>query len=215
MKGTEGVQSVNKATVGVGALLILLVLNLAFGNPLFNLFFGGGVSAGTRPTPPRPLTPGKDKIEMASLQGASKSTVRPAARVKDEFARYDPSLNQGELKSLLSRPVPKLGRNPFEFETKPKDLTKGPDTPAPPPTPPAPPPIPLKAVGYGEKPGGTKEAYICESRPDGTCRDDQEVYVAHEGEEFGKRYKATKITPQQIEVEDQTSHQTVQLLIPQ
>ena len=39
--------------------------------------------------------------------------------------------------------------------------------------------------------------------------------MVHEGEEFGKRYKAVKITPQQIEVEDQTTHQTGQLLIPQ
>ncbi len=197
----------NKATAGVGVLLLVLILNLAFGNPLFNLFFGGGVSAGTRPTPPPPVTPGKDKIGRASPKAASKSTVGPTATIKDEFARYDPSLNLDELKDLVSRPGPKLGRNPFEFGTTPQDLTKKTDqTQTAPPPPPPPPPIPLKAVGYAEKPGGVKEAYIS---------DDQEVYVVHEGEEFGNRYKAIKITPQQIEVEDQTGHQTVQLLIPQ
>ena len=205
MKGTEGFQSVNKATVGVGVLLVLLFLNLAFGNPLFHLFFGAGVSAGTRPTPPRP-TASKDQAEKAPAKGASKSTAGPATKAKDEFARYDPSLNLDELKDILSRPVTQPGRNPFELNAPPKALANHPEPPPPPQAPPPPPPIPLKAVGYSEKPGGVKEAYIS---------DDQEVYVVHEGEEFGKRYKAVKITPQQIDVEDQTTHQTGQLLIPQ
>ena len=38
MKGGERFQSGNKASVGMGVLLVLLLLNLAFGNPLFNLF---------------------------------------------------------------------------------------------------------------------------------------------------------------------------------
>ena len=195
----------NKATVGVGVLLVLLFLNLAFGNPLFHLFFGAGVSAGTRPTPPRPTAASKAQGEKASPKEASKSTAGPATKVKDEFARYDPALNLDELKDILSRPVPQPSRNPFELHATPKALPANPEPP-PPQTPPPPPPIPLKAVGYSEKPGGIKEAYVT---------DDQEVYVVHEGEEFGKHYKAVKITPQQIEVEDQTTHQTGQLLIPQ
>ena len=204
MKGTEGFRSVNKAAVGVGVLLILLLLNLALGNPLFHLFFGAGVNAGTRPTPPRP-TASKDGAEKAPSKGVSKTTAVPSTKVKDELARYDPSLNLDELKDILSRPTPQPGRNPFELHATPKAVPTNPEPP-PPQAPPPPPPIPLKAVGYSEKPGGVKEAYVT---------DDQEVYVVHEGEEFGKRYKAVKITPQQIEVEDQTTHQTGQLLIPQ
>jgi len=204
MRGTAGFQSVNKATVGVGALLVLLLLNLALGNPLFHLFFGAGVNAGTRPTPPRP-TASKNGAEKAPPKGVSKTTTGPATKVKDELARYDPSLNLDELKDILSRPAPQPGRNPFELHATPKAVPTNPEPP-PPQAPPPPPPIPLKAVGYSEKPGGVKEAYVT---------DDQEVYVVHEGEEFGKRYKAVKITPQQIEVEDQTTHQTGQLLIPQ
>ena len=204
MRGTAGFQSVNKATVGVGALLVLLLLNLALGNPLFHLFFGAGVNAGTRPTPPRP-TASKNGAEKAPPKGVSKTTTGPATKVKDELARYDPSLNLDELKDILSRPAPQPGRNPFELHATPKAVPTNPEPP-PPQAPPPPPPIPLKAVGYSEKPGGVKEAYVT---------DDQEVYVVHEGEEFGKRYKAVKITPQQVQVEDQNSHQTVQLLIPQ
>jgi len=206
MKGAERFQSVNKASVGVGVLLVLLLLNLAFGNPLFNLFFGAGVSAGTRPMPPRPTAASKGQAEKTPPTGTSKPTAGPAAKTKDEFARYDPSLNLDVLKDVLSRPLTQPGRNPFELKATPKAVTNVPEPPPQPQAPPPPPPIPLKAVGYSEKPGGVKEAYVS---------DDQEVYVVHEGEEFGKRYRAVKITPQQVEVEDQTGHQTVQLAIPQ
>jgi hypothetical protein len=207
MKGTEGFQSVNKAAVGVGVLLVLLFLNLAFGNPLFHLFLGAGVSAGTRPMPPQSKA-AKDPAEKATPKAAAKSTAGAATKAKDEFARYDPSLNLSELKDILSRPAPQAGRNPFELRAAPapKAMAANPEAPPAPQAPPPPPPIPLKVVGYSEKPGGIKEAYLS---------DDQEVYVVHEGEEFGKGYKAVKITPQQVEVEDETGHRTVQLLVPQ
>jgi hypothetical protein len=207
MKGTERFQSVNKATVGVGVLLVLLSLNLAFGNPLFHLFLGAGVSAGTRPVPPQHVAASKDQAEKAPRKGASAPAAGPA-RVKDELARYDPSLNLGELKDILDRPAPQPGRNPFEVRAArgPQAVAKNPEPAPTPQPPPPPPPPPLKVVGYSEKPGGVKEAYVS---------DDQDVYVIHEGEEFGKGYKAIKITPQQIEVEDQTNHRTVQLLVPQ
>jgi hypothetical protein len=208
MKGTEGFRAVNKATVSMGVLLVLLFLNLAFGNPLFHLFLGAGVSAGTRPMPPQPKAASKDQSEKAPPKGASRPSTGPANKVKDEFARYDPSLNMDELNGILSRPVPQPGRNPFELKAThgPQAVAKNAEPPPPPQAPPPPPPLPLKAEGYSEKPGGVKEAYIT---------DDQEVYVVHEGEEFGKGYKAVKITPQQIEVEDQTGHRTVQLPVPQ
>jgi hypothetical protein len=208
MKGTEGFRAVNKATVGMGVLLLLLFLNLAFGNPLFHLFLGAGVSAGTRPMPPQRKAASKDPPEKPPLKGASRSSALPATKVKDEFARYDPSLNMDELNGILTRPAPQPGRNPFELKATPgpQAMAKNPEPPPPPQVPPPPPPIPLKAEGYSEKPGGVKEAYITE---------DQEVYVVHEGEEFGKGYKVVKITPQQIEVEDQNGHRTVQLPVPQ
>ena len=205
MKGTEGFQSVNKAAIGVGVLLFLLVLNLAFGNPLFHLFLGGDVSAGTRPMLPQPTPASKDQAEKAPAARTSKSTDAPANRVKDEFARYDPSLNLDELKDILSRPASQPGRNPFELHATPKAVPTNPEPP-PPQAPPPPPPIPLKAVGYSEKPGGVKEAYVT---------DDQEVYVVHEGEEFGNHFKAIKITSHEMQVEDLSSHQTTQLPIAQ
>lgn len=217
MRGNESLKSVNKAAAGAGALLLLLVLNLGLGNPLFHLFFGAAVSAGTRPTPPPAQGPGKDKTGKdktgrASPQGASQSTAAPGAQ--DEFARYDPSLKLEELNDLASRPVPKLDRNPFEWEPT-QSKTNPEQAPTPPPPPPPPPPIMLKVVGYSEKPGGTKEAYICESRADGSCNDDKEVYVVHEGEEFGNHYKAVKIVPTEIDVVDEATQQSAQLVVPQ
>jgi hypothetical protein len=216
MKGKEGLQTVNKATASVGALLLLLALNLAFGNPLFNLFFGSAVSAGTRPTPPATVVPSKEKIGKTSAQNSSRSNAAHATRDTDRFARYDPSLNLDALKDLVSRPIPNLGRNPFELESTPQSKASA-DQPPPvqPPPPPPPPPIMLKVVGSSEKPGGTNEAYVCETRADGSCSDDKEVYVVHEGEEFGNHFKAIKITSHEMQVEDLSSHQTTQLPIAQ
>ncbi len=207
----------NKATVGVGALLLLLILNLAFGNPLFNLFFGGAVSAGTRPTPPPTAARNKEKTGKTSPQGASRSATASTTRVKDEFASYDPSLNLDELKDLVSRSAPKLDRNPFELPSPPPppEVKASPALPPTPPPPPPPPPIMLKVVGLSEKPGGGPEAYICESSADGKCREDVEVYVVHEGDQFGKHYKVVKIVPTQVDVVDETTQQSAQLLVPQ
>jgi hypothetical protein len=213
MKEKEQFRSVNKAITGVGAVLLLLVLNLAFGNPLFNLFFGGAVRAGTRTLPPPSAVPDKEK--SGRKLGTSGAQAATSAKVKDEFARFDSTLNLGELKEVISRPAPQLGRNPFELEAGPKSSAKADQPPPAPPPPPPPPPIRLKVVGYAEKPGGGKEAYVCETREDGTCLEDKEVYIVHEGEEFGNHFRATKVTPQQVEVEDQSSHQTAQLLMPQ
>src|SRR3974377_1687914 len=130
MRGTAGFQSVNKATVGVGVLLVLLLLNLALGDPLFHLFFGAGVNAGTRPTPPRP-TARKDGAKKAPPRGVSKAPAGPASKVKDQLARYDPSLNLDELKDILSRPAPQPGRNPFELHATPKAVPTNPEPPPP------------------------------------------------------------------------------------
>lgn len=170
----------------LGIVCLLLVLNLVLRT---------GVKAGAS----RAIRPGR---------GSPAASRSPALseRVADELARYDPGVRLDLLKELQSRPLPKLARNPFEFETRP--AVAQPTTPAPaasaPPAPPAPPP--LKAVGYTEKAGGVKEAIVS---------DDQEIYIVHEGESFAKRFRVLKISPAAIEVDDETTHQTIRLPIPQ
>ncbi len=55
-------------------------------------------------------------------------------------------------------------------------------------------------------PGGVKEAFA-------TLED--QVFVVHEGDVIASKYKILKITPLVVTVEDASSHQIVDLPIPQ
>jgi len=175
------------ATGFLGVVCLLLVLNLTLRN---------GVKAGaSRATLPSRVVP-----------AASRSQAL-ADRVADELARYDPGVRLDLLKELQSRPLPKLARNPFEFEAKPAPATPPESAAAPAaPTPPPPAPPPLKAMGYTQKAGGVNEAIVT---------DDQEIYIVHEGEIFAQRFRVLKISPSAVEVDDETTHQTIRLPIPQ
>jgi hypothetical protein len=60
-------------------------------------------------------------------------------------------------------------------------------------------------VGYTERAGGVREAIVS---------DDQEIYIVHEGESFAKRFRVLKISPSLVEVDDDTTHETIRLPIP-
>jgi hypothetical protein len=154
-------------------------------------------------TPPR-ATPSR-RAKVATGSGAKAPAGKQS--VSDELSRYNPVLELDLLKELENRPLPELDRNPFEFVTAPARAVPGGSAvaaPAPPP-PPAPPPVSLKPMGYSEGKGGVKEAMVS---------DEDQVYVVHEGDAIGTRYKVIKITPTVITVEDDTLHQTVDLPVP-
>ncbi len=119
----------------------------------------------------------------------------------DDLSSYDPVVRLDVLKKLQSRPLTQPARNPFQGPAPPRLEPAAPAPVAPPPPPPLP-PIPLKAVGYTEKTAGQQEAFVA---------DDQQTYVVHEGETFAQRYRVLKLTPKFIEIEDESTHQTVQL----
>jgi len=171
----------------LGVVCVLLVLNLA-------LRSGARVGASRSPVravpaaePPRP--------QSVSAQG------------RDELARHDPVVRLDLLKDLRSRPLPRLDRNPFEFEA-PRPAVPASEGAAPPTpttaTPAGPPPVSLKALGYTEKSGGVPEAIIS---------DDEQLHIVHEGEVFAKRFRVLKITPKLVEIDDEAAHQTVRLPI--
>jgi hypothetical protein len=176
------------ATGLLGLVCLLLVLNLVLRS--------GAKAGASRAT----LPSNRVSVVASSSQALSD-------RVVDELARYDPGVRLDLLKELQSRSLPKLARNPFEFGAKPALATEpqaaGPPAPAAPVLPPAP---PLKAVGYTEKAGGAREAIVS---------DDQEIYIVHEGETFAKRFRVLRISPSVVEVDDDTTHQTIRLPIPQ
>ena len=128
------------------------------------------------------------------------------SRRDDELSRYDPVVHTDLLSELVSRSLPKMERDPFELPpppAPPKPQAPEPQAQAPPPPPPPP---PIKPMGYSEKAGGIHEAYV---------DDGEQVNIVHQGDTILKKYKVVKIDPASVTVEDETTHQSFQLPIPQ
>ena len=191
MKATGHFEKWGAVVLGVVsfALLVNLVLHINRGH-----------AGDTRPRATTPL-----RAKATTLPGPKAPAGKQ--RVSDELSRYNPVVKLDLLKELEERPLPELDRNPFEFvATSPKSGPGSATLPGPPPPPPTPPPpVTLKPMGYSEGKGGVKEAMIS---------DEDQVFVVHEGDSVGTRYKVIKITPTVITVEDATIHQTVDLPVP-
>lgn len=132
-----------------------------------------------------------------------KPAAAPAPR-RDELDRFNPELNLVLLKQIEAHPLPNSERNPFEYPPPPKTKVEAPVvTPQPPPPPPPP---PIKAIGYSVKPGNVAEAVVA---------DETDIYVVHVGDTFAKRYHVLSIAPNQIDIQDAQTQQTVHLPIAQ
>jgi len=181
--------------VGVlGAVSLALLVNLV-------LQIHRGHAGNMRP---RAATPARAK---ATAHPGSKAPARKQT-APDELSRYDPVVKLDLLKEFEERPLPDLDRNPFEFVAAPVKAAPGQPAvvaQAAAPPPPAP-PVNLKPMGYSEGAGGVKEAMVS---------DEDQIFVVHEGDSVGSRYKIIKITPSVITVEDTSAHQSVDLPIPQ
>jgi hypothetical protein len=191
MKVTGHIEKWGAGVLGIVSLV--LVVNLV-------LQFSRGRTGDTRNragTPPR---------AKANTLPDSKAAVGKQ-QISDELSRYDPLVKLELLKEFEDRPLPKLDRNPFEFVAAPARRLAGQMTAAAAaPQPPPPPPLTLKLMGYSEGKGGVKEAVVS---------DEDQLFVVHEGDSVGTRYKVIKITPTVITVEDATLHQTVDLPVPE
>ncbi len=186
---------VEKWGSGILALVSLgLLLNLV-GN-------SGEVRAGA-PHPPLPAAAPDERRASA------------ANRKNEEDDRFQSQIHLDVLEDLDARPLPDIDRNPFEFgvpkltprqiqEAKIQEAQKAAAQSQP--QPPPPPAVALKVVGFGEKPDGSREAYVS---------DEDQIYIVHEGEPVGTRFKVMKIQPTFVEVQDAAANQTIQLPIPQ
>lgn len=178
-------------TVVLGVVAAVLIVNLV------SEMRGTRASASTRAVTVRPEHP------------LSRQASAPAKHIKDDLSRYDPTVDLGALKQIDGRPEVDVARNPFDFPApkivRPSNV--GPDgKPLPPPPPPPPPPLPIKAVGFADRDKGVVQVVLT---------DDQGLYVVSEGEIFNKKYRVIKITSKTVEVEDDTTHQTSELPLPQ
>ena len=182
-----------KWAAGVLGLVSLLLLT--------NLFLPNGPRVGAS----RPASP----PAAAPPSGGSKA---PAAKKGfGDLVRYDPTVHLDALNEIRERPLPVLDRNPFEFPPeRPPDrqiaggpmATIGPGAPVAPPVP----RVPLKALGFTEKAGGLREAIVT---------DDDQIFIVHEGETFARRFRVLRISPTAVELEDDTTRQSIRLPISQ
>jgi hypothetical protein len=147
---------------------------------------------------------------------ASAASPQNTASSVDGLAQYDPEVRLDVLDDLDSRDLPEIDRNPFQFGLTPeeKKAQEQPATTPTPPPPPAPPPPTVKAMGYSEL-GGVRKAILCDTAGSDKCADDAETYQVKEGENFANKYKVISITPTLVEIEDESSHQKVELPFPQ
>lgn len=175
------------AAVFLGVVCLFLFLNLIVRSRVR--------AAATRPT-----------LSQAQAPSAFRTERAPAGR-RDELARYDPELNLQDLKELDARPIPTVERNPFQFPpaTPVHETAAGAGSPAAPAIPP-PPPLPIHAVGFTERADGKPQAIV---------KDDQDIYVVHIGDTFGKHFRVLSISPRMVEVQDASTGQTAQLPIPE
>jgi hypothetical protein len=187
----------------LGAVSLVLLVHLVLN---FNRLGAGNARPRTTAVPGSKATA---RAKTRTSRIATATTGKP--KLPEELARYDPNLQLDLLKEIEDRPLPELERNPFEFPKPPvkalPNQAPGQVAGAPPQAaPPPPPPVTLKPMGYSEGAGGIKEAMVS---------DEDQVFVVHEGDSVGTRYKIVKITPTVITVTDASTHQTVDLPIPQ
>jgi hypothetical protein len=153
---------------------------------------------------------GRIRVKTAAAAGHTAAGARAplrsdTARRGDTVSQYDPELKLALLKKLTSRPPAQISRDPFAYTPPARPAPPGaPPEAAAPPAPPPPPP--LKAVGFMEMPGGAREAYV--------SYEDQ-VYSVQEGDTIANKFKVLKVTPAQVEVQDESSKETIKLPVTQ
>ena len=137
----------------------------------------------------------------------STSPVRPATRrtasgklVPIAEPRLDPTLDLALLKQSEEIKYAGNGRNIFVAGSKatietPKGTGATDHTPVAytPPPPPPPPPITLKFFGFASKPGEPKRIFLSQN---------EDVFIAGEGDIVNRRYRVLHIAPNAVEIED-------------
>ena len=137
----------------------------------------------------------------APVPTSPRASVRPTKGGKKVYGEnLDPTLKLDLLASAEQTIYEGNGRNIFVSHAEDIPTPKGPgvtDKPVQPqyvtPAPPPPPPIPLKFFGFASKPGEAKKIFL---------QQNEDIFVAGEGEIVNRRYKVVRISPTSVEIQD-------------
>jgi hypothetical protein len=184
----------NRTEKWVAGILGLVSLAL-----LVNLLLPSGIPVGASRRAAAPAA--------APRQVGSKASV--AKKGFGDLGRYDPTVHLDALNAIRERALPELARNPFEFPPErvwQSKVVPGGTFPAPTPSTPPAPSVPLKALGFTERAGSPREAIVT---------DNDQIFIVHEGETFARHFRVLSISPTVVELEDDTTHQSIKLPISQ
>ena len=171
------------------AIVLGVIAVLAIAYVLIPMFTGS-TAATSSSAPAGAPPPGRDKSRSG--------TKGKKARAEN----LDPTLRLDLLASVEQTQYEGSGRNIFTSEAEPVviqppagtgaiDVTKTPPYVIP--TPPNAPPIPLKFFGFSNRVGEPKRVFLLQN---------EEVFVAGEGEIVNRRYKVVRISPTSVEMQD-------------
>ena len=191
----------NRNTVIIAAVLALVAVAL-----VWRTFFSGGEVIASKP--PAAAQPASQPL---SAGPAARRVIRGGRRVSSAqnkptvTASLDPRLRFDLLKGSEETEYKGAGRNIFRAEAevaierpvvtpiKDPDRNPGPVTPTPNPGPPPPPPINLKFFGFANRPGEARQVFLMQN---------DDVFIAKEGDVVNRRYKVVKINNTSVEIED-------------
>jgi hypothetical protein len=184
---TLGTENKNKV-IAVGALVALAVVIV-----VWELWPASTTSA-SAPVPVRPTQTGKKGAQALS-------TIDPTLRT-DLLKDSEGTKYQGSGKNIFVAGVEPI---PTPRDTGVLDHQPTPP-PGPPPGPPPPPPIPLKFYGFATQGGGQKKVFLAEN---------EDIFIAAEGDIVDRRYKVIHIFPMAVEIEDVLNNTRQQIPLTQ
>ena len=190
----------NRNSVIIAAVLAVVAVFM-----VWRTFFSGSgeVIASKPPVPVQTSTPTKAGPSARRIGGRRPATPRAKPTVT---ASLDPRLRFDLLKGSEETEYKGAGRNIFRAEAEPEIpvVVKDPIKPKPednpvakvdtgPPPPPPPPPINIKFFGFANRAGEPRQVFLLQN---------DDVFVAHEGDVVNRRYKVVKINNTSVEIED-------------
>jgi len=175
------------AAIGLGVVAVVLMATRFIGS------FAPASSSAAAPA----LSPPTTTIPTPTNSGKNR-----APRTKPNAARaLDLTLRLDLLKVSEDTKYAGTGRNIFKvFVEPPPKVIVSPILPKPdpgPPPPPPPPPIPLRFYGFATPAGGAKRIFLAQN---------EDVFIAKEGDIVNRRYKIARISPNGVEILDVLSN---------
>lgn len=187
----------NRNTVIIASVLAIVALFM-----VWRTFFDGGAAVVASPPPAVAQPAAAPAAGPAARRVRRRQAPAPKPNVTSSL---DPRLRFDLLKDSEQTEYKGSGRNIFHADSDPvippvvknpviaEQKNPEPQQPQGPPPPPPPPPINLKFFGFANRPGEPRQVFLLQN---------EDVFIAREGDVINRRYKVVKINNTSVEIED-------------